>query len=129
MTEKTVNFFSFENNPILGTARKAGKTANDIFEGVAREQIAGETKFVDLSSKQFDAFIEAAHFEDMIKANREWFSGSFEIMREHTGNAIKIFQDAAGKFISREQSPVKGVMKKAEQSVSKTTQMVEEAAA
>ena len=126
MTEKTTNFFSFD---IPGTARKAGKTANEIYEGVAREQIAGATEYVDLSTKQFDMLIDAANIEDMIKANRELFSGSFEIVREHTGNAIKIFLDTAGKFISSEKGPVDEVMKKADEAVVKTTKMVEDVAA
>ncbi len=129
MKENTFNFFSFENNPILGTARKAGETVRDLFEGVAREQIAGATEFVDLSSKQFDAITESENIEDVIKVNREWFSGSTEIVKEHTSNTINIIQDAAGTFISSEKSPVKDVMKIAEETVANTTKIVEEAAA
>ena len=129
MTEKTTNFFSFENNPFLGTARKAAKTGCDIVEGVAREQIAGETKFVDLSAKQFYAFVDAMNIEDMIKANREWFGESFRIVTEHSGNAFNIFQDSFSDFISSKKSPVKEMMGKAEGVVTEATQFVEEAAA
>ena len=129
MTEKTTKFFSFEENPFLDTARKASKTGCDIFEGVAREQIAGETRFVDLSAKQFYALVDAKNIEDMIKANREWFGETIDIVTEHSSNAFKIFQDAVSDFISSEKSPVRGVMKKAEETVKETTKFVEEAAA
>ena len=129
MTEKTMNFFSFENNPLLGTARKAGKTGCDIFVGVAREQIAGETRYVDLTAKQFYAFVDAKNIEDMIKPSREWFGETIKIVTEHSGNAFNVFQDSFGKFVSSEKGRVEGVMEKAEEAVHKTTKIVEDVAA
>lgn len=129
MKENTFKLLSFEDNPILGMARKASKTARDAFEGVAREQIAGATEFVDLSSKQFDALTDSSNIEDLIKVNREWFSGSIDIVKEHARNTINIVQDAAGNFISSDNSPVKDVMKKTEATVAKTTKIVEDVAA
>ncbi len=129
MTEKTTDFFSFENNPFLDTAREAARTGCDIFEGVAREQIAGETKFVDLSAKQFYACVDAKNIEDMIKANREWIGETFDIVTEHSRNAFTVFQDAMSEFISSRESHAEGVTEKVEKAVGQTTRIVDDVAA
>ena len=71
----------------------------------------------------------ADNLEAVIKANREWWSGSLEIVTQRTGNSVKIVQGAARSFVDADKNVAEKVAEKAEEAVETATKIVEEAAA
>lgn len=99
MTVKFEDFtamFSLNDNPAFAGMHKAGESARTVVEAVAREQIAAASDLLDLSLSQFETLSAASDMNDIISANQNWLTGSFDIVSKRSANAMQALQDVAG---------------------------------